>query len=218
MGQTPQAAATAATYSRWMSLRKERLRAGLRPDVAQGRGGRAGRRCGRACSPTPSVDVVEIGGGTGANLPFYNGDASSRSSSRSRSRRCSAGCSARRANRRRWRKVLRAPAEDLPFEDGNVRHRRLDARALRRRRPGARAARGYVASSARAGACCSSSTCAPTTPELARFQDRMNWLNRFVVAAATATDRRSPRSRPRGSGCLGSSRRRCRRRRNSSGR
>ena len=53
-----------------------------------------------------------------------------------------------------------------------------------------------AASSGPAGGCCSSSTCAPTTRALARFQDRMNWLNRFVVCA-TATARRSPRSRPR---------------------
>ena len=76
--------------------------------------------------------------------------------------------------------VLRAPAEDLPFDDGafdtvvstltlcSVDDQRRAVGELRRvLRPG--------------GGCCSSSTCAPTTSALARMQDRMNWLNRLVV-------------------------------------
>ncbi len=53
-------------------------------------------------------------------------------------------------------------------------------------------------------------------PDLARFQDRMNWLNRFLVGCS-ATGRRSRQSRAPASRSLGSSTRRCRRRRSSSG-
>ncbi|HVN59686.1 MAG TPA: class I SAM-dependent methyltransferase, partial [Gaiellaceae bacterium] len=119
--------------------------------------------------------VLEIGAGTGANLPHYNGNIESlvvtepeppmlrRLQRAARDQMPSA-------------KVLRAPAEDLPFEDDS-----FDAvvstlvlcgvddqpRALREARrvlrPGGRLLfLEHVRSD---------------DPGLARFQDRMNWLN-----------------------------------------
>jgi ubiquinone/menaquinone biosynthesis C-methylase UbiE len=125
-----------------------------------------------------SGSVLEIGGGTGVNLPFYNGVNSlvmtepepamlRRLQRKVREQSSSA-------------KVLRAPAEDLPFEDD-----RFDtvvstlvlcgvddqARTLREAgrvlRPGGRLLFiEHVRSD---------------DPQYARFQDRMNWLNRFIV-------------------------------------
>ena len=74
-----------------------------------------------------------------------------------------------------------APAEDLPFDDDTLRHRRVHPRALRRRPTShARCARSGVCCGP-AARCCSSSTSAPTTHDARATQDRMNWLNRLVV-------------------------------------
>src|SRR6184192_3519577 len=61
-------------------------------------------------------DVLEIGGGTGANLPFYGGDVETLTLTEPEAPMM------RRLERRlressRAALVLRAPAEDLPFED-----------------------------------------------------------------------------------------------------
>ena len=62
-------------------------------------------------------DVLEIGGGTGANLPFYRPEAGSLTITEPDT------AMMRRLERRARQqapsaKILRAPAEDLPFEDG----------------------------------------------------------------------------------------------------
>jgi ubiquinone/menaquinone biosynthesis C-methylase UbiE len=153
----------AATYDR-MSRRSEEagLRA-LRQSLLAGASGR----------------VIEIGAGTGANLSVYNGDIESLVVTEP----------AQPMIRRLQRKarehaplatVLRAPAEDLPFEDGSFDtvvstlvlcgvddQARAVREAHRVLRPGGRLLfLEHVRSD---------------DPGLARFQDRMNWLNRLVV-------------------------------------
>jgi ubiquinone/menaquinone biosynthesis C-methylase UbiE len=126
-----------------------------------------------------SGDVLEIGGGTGANLPCYGPAVTSltvtepqppmlrRLERRVREHRPSA-------------KVLRAPAEDLPFDDHTfdvavstlvlcgVDDQPRALRELRRvLRPGGQL---VFIEHVRAD-----------DPGTARLQDRMNWLNRIVV-------------------------------------
>jgi ubiquinone/menaquinone biosynthesis C-methylase UbiE len=123
--------------------------------------------------------VLEIGAGTGVNLPLYNGGIESlvlTEPEPAMVRRLQ-----RAANEHTPEaKVLRAPAEDLPFEDDS-----FDAvvstlvlcgvddqpRALREARrvlrPGGQLLfLEHVQSD---------------DPAFARFQNRMNWLNRLVV-------------------------------------
>jgi len=124
-------------------------------------------------------DVIEIGGGTGLNLPCYGPDVRSltitepeppmlrRLQRRVREHRPSAT-------------VLRASAEDLPFDDDSfdvavstlvlcgVEDQPRALRELRRvLRPGGRL---LFLEHLRSD-----------DPALARLQDRMNWLNRLVV-------------------------------------
>lgn len=78
-------------------------------------------------------DVLEIGAGTGANLSHY-GDGLATLTLTEPSKPM-----IRRLERRRDKlapaaKVLRAPAEDLPFEDDSFDVRGVHARALRRGR------------------------------------------------------------------------------------
>jgi len=124
-------------------------------------------------------NVLEIGAGTGINLPHYDGNIASlvvtepepamlrRLQQKAREQAPLA-------------KVLRAPAEDLPFEDGTFDtvvstlvlcgvddQERALREARRVLRPGGRLLfMEHVRSD---------------DPALARFQDRMNWLNRLIV-------------------------------------
>ena len=123
--------------------------------------------------------VLEIGAGTGGNLAHYDGNVESLVFTEPEP------AMIRRLQKKArdeapLAKILRAPAEDLPFEDGSfdtvVSTLVLcgvddQARALREiqrvLRPGGRFLfLEHVRSD---------------DPALARFQDRMNWLNRLVV-------------------------------------
>jgi len=126
-----------------------------------------------------SGDVLEIGGGTGANLPFYRPEAGSL-------RITEPDTAMIRPLERRAReqaplaKILRAPAEDLPFEDGTfdtvvstmvlcgVSDQPRALRQLRRvLRPGGQL---LFIEHVRSG-----------DPGLAHHQDRMNWMCQFVM-------------------------------------
>jgi ubiquinone/menaquinone biosynthesis C-methylase UbiE len=123
--------------------------------------------------------VLEIGGGTGANLPCYGPAVESLTMTEPQPPML------RRLERRvrvqaPAAAVLRAPAEDLPFDDHTfdvavstlvlcgVDDQPRALRELRRvLRPGGRL---LFIEHVRSG-----------DPGLARLQDRMNWLNRLVV-------------------------------------
>ena len=124
-------------------------------------------------------DVIEIGGGTGANLPWYGPAVGSLTITEPEPPMV------RRLERNVLEqapgtKVLRAPAEDLPFEDGTfdvavstlvlcgVDDQPRALRELRRvLRPG--------------GQLLFIEHVRSDDPQTARLQDRMNWLNRLVV-------------------------------------
>jgi ubiquinone/menaquinone biosynthesis C-methylase UbiE len=124
-------------------------------------------------------NVLEIGGGTGANLPFYRPEVESLTITEPETpmmRRLE-----RRVRKQAPRtKVLRAPAEDLPFED-----RTFDAvvstlvlcgasdqpRALRQLRRVLRPG----------GQLLFIEHVRSDDARLAHRQDRMNWLNRLMV-------------------------------------
>jgi ubiquinone/menaquinone biosynthesis C-methylase UbiE len=124
-------------------------------------------------------EVLEIGGGTGANLPCYGPDVSSLTITEPQPamlRRLERNVGEHRPSAR----VLRAPAEDLPFDDHTfdtavstlvlcgVDDQPRALRELRRvLRPGGQL---LFIEHLRAD-----------DPALARLQDRMNWLNRLVV-------------------------------------
>jgi ubiquinone/menaquinone biosynthesis C-methylase UbiE len=126
-----------------------------------------------------SGDVLEIGGGTGANLPFYRPGAGSLTITEPDP------AMLRRLERRAREqaplaKILRAPAEDLPFDDGTfdtvvstmvlcgVSDQPRTLRQLRRvLRPGGQL---LLIEHVRSG-----------DPQLARHQDRMNWMCQLVM-------------------------------------
>jgi ubiquinone/menaquinone biosynthesis C-methylase UbiE len=123
--------------------------------------------------------VLEIGAGTGANLPHYDGGIESLVLTEPQPpmlRRLQRSAHEHAPHAQ----VLRAPAEDLPFEDdsfdtvvstlvlcGVDDQPRALREARRVLRPGGRL---LFLEHVRAD-----------DPDLARFQDRMNWLNRLVV-------------------------------------
>ena len=124
-------------------------------------------------------DVLEIGGGTGANLSCYGSAVGSLTITEPEL------AMLRRLERKvgeqgRAAKVLRAPAEDLPFDDGTfdvavstlvlcgVDDQPRALRELRRvLRPG--------------GQLLFIEHVRSDDPGRARLQDRMNWINRLVV-------------------------------------
>lgn len=124
-------------------------------------------------------DVLEIGGGTGANLPCYGPAVGSLTITEPQPpmlRRLERSVRARRPDAR----VLRAPAEDLPFDDHSfdvavstlvlcgVDDQPRALRELRRvLRPGGSL---LFIEHVRSG-----------DPRTARLQDRLNWLNRLVA-------------------------------------
>jgi ubiquinone/menaquinone biosynthesis C-methylase UbiE len=126
-----------------------------------------------------SGDVLEVGGGTGANLAFYQPEARSLTITEPET------AMVRRLERRAREqapqaKILRAPAEDLPFEDGtfdvvvstmvlcSVSDQPRALRQLRRvLRPGGQL---LLIEHVRSG-----------DPQLARHQDRMNWMCQAVM-------------------------------------
>jgi ubiquinone/menaquinone biosynthesis C-methylase UbiE len=124
-------------------------------------------------------DVLEIGGGTGANLSCYGPDVRSLTITEPQPamlRRLERKAGQHRPSPR----ILRAPAEDLPFEDHafdtavstlvlcGVDDQPRALRELRRvLRPGGQLLFIEHLRSA--------------DPAVARLQDRMNWLNRLVV-------------------------------------
>jgi ubiquinone/menaquinone biosynthesis C-methylase UbiE len=124
-------------------------------------------------------DVLEIGGGTGTNLPCYGPAVTSLTITEPQPpmlRRLERTVQAHRPDAR----VLRAPAEDLPFDDHSfdvavstlvlcgVDDQPRALRELRRvLRPGGRLLFIEHVRSA--------------DPATSRLQDRMNWLNRLVV-------------------------------------
>jgi len=131
-----------------------------------------------------SGDVLEIGGGTGLNLPWYGPAITSLTITEPQPpmlRRLERTVRARGAGQHGPdARVLRAPAEDLPFDDDSfdvavstlvlcgVDDQPRALRELRRvLRPGGRLLFIEHVRSA--------------DPGTARLQDRMNWLNRLVV-------------------------------------
>jgi ubiquinone/menaquinone biosynthesis C-methylase UbiE len=124
-------------------------------------------------------NVIEIGGGTGANLPWYGSGVESLTITEPEP------AMVRRLQRHAREqaplaRVLRAPAEDLPFDDGTfdvavstlvlcgVSDQPRALRQLRRvLRPGGQL---LFIEHVRAG-----------DPRIARRQDRLNWLNQLVV-------------------------------------
>ena len=131
-----------------------------------------------------SGDVLEIGGGTGANLPCYGPAVGSLTITEPQPpmlRRLERNVRVHRAGQNGHDlRVLRAPAEDLPFDDHSfdvavstlvlcgVDDQPRALRELRRvLRPGGRL---LFIEHVRSG-----------DPGTARLQDRLNWLNRLVV-------------------------------------
>ncbi len=123
--------------------------------------------------------VLEIGAGTGLNLPHYDGSIESLVLTEPQApmvRRLQRAVHEHAPQAQ----VLQAPAEDLPFEDASfdtvvstlvlcgVDDQNRALREIRRvLRPGGRLLfLEHVRSD---------------DPKFARFQDRINWLNRFVV-------------------------------------
>jgi ubiquinone/menaquinone biosynthesis C-methylase UbiE len=161
-----------------MTLRKALF--ALTYDAQMARAEKAGLRAWRdRLLADAHGDVLEIGGGTGANLPCYGPAVTSLTITEPQP------AMLRRLQRRIGEhrpdaQVLRAPAEDLPFPDDRfdvavstlvlcgVDDQPRALRELRRvLRPGGRL---LFIEHLRSG-----------EPALARLQDRMNWLNRLVV-------------------------------------
>ena len=153
----------ALTYDRQLARVEKAGLSDLRRDLIAGASGK----------------VLEVGAGTGANLPYYNSAVESLTITEPEPPMLKR-LQKRVQEQAPQTKVLRAPAEDLPFEDDSfdtavstlvlcgVDDQPRALRELRRvLRPGGRLIFiEHVRSD---------------DPGLARWQDRMNGLNRFVV-------------------------------------
>jgi ubiquinone/menaquinone biosynthesis C-methylase UbiE len=165
------------SYPRRMSLRKNLFAATY--DRMSRKGEEAGLRDMRhGLLASADGNVLEIGGGTGANLAHYDGIESLVVTEPEPAMLRRLQKKAR--DQAPLVKILRAPAEDLPFDDDTfdtvvstlvlcgVDDQSRSLREVRRvLRPGGQLLfLEHVRSD---------------DPALARFQDRMNWLNRLVV-------------------------------------
>ena len=152
------------TYDRQMAKVEK---AGLRP-VREGLIAGAGGR------------VLEIGGGTGANLALYGPAVES--------------LTITEPETPMLRRLERKVREEVAADEGAARSRRgssLRGRQLRRRcvdpgavrggRPAPRRPRDRGECCDPAAGCCSSSTCASAEPSRRAEQDRMNWLQPVLV-------------------------------------
>ena len=92
----------AAGYDKFMAKSERECFVGYRQTLLKGASG----------------DVLEIGGGTGANLAFYNGSVRTLTVTEPE-KPMAKRLERRLAERRPDAKLLRAPAEDLPFEDNS---------------------------------------------------------------------------------------------------
>jgi ubiquinone/menaquinone biosynthesis C-methylase UbiE len=170
--------AAAPSYSHDMSLRSTLFAATY--DRMSRKSEEAGLRAlRRALLADATGRVLEIGAGTGANLPWY--DVSIESLVVTEPEPPMLRRLQRTAREHApYAQVLRAPAEDLPFEDASFDtvvstlvlcgvddQPRAVREARRVLRPGGRL---LFLEHVRAD-----------DPALARLQDRMNWLNRVVV-------------------------------------
>jgi ubiquinone/menaquinone biosynthesis C-methylase UbiE len=123
--------------------------------------------------------VLEIGAGTGGNLQHYGAAVTSLAVTEpdpSMLKRLTT----RAASSPRSITVLRAPAEDLPFDDGAF-DTVVSSLVLCGVNDQPRAAREIARVLKPGGRLLFIEHVRSDDPKLARFQDRMNWLNRIVV-------------------------------------
>jgi ubiquinone/menaquinone biosynthesis C-methylase UbiE len=153
----------AMTYDRQMAGAEK---AGLREMRARLVAGAAGR-------------VLEIGGGTGASLPWYTGAVESLTLTDPEPGMITR-LQRRAAARAPRATVLRAPAEDLPFEDNSF-DTAVSALVLCSVDDQPRALRELRRVVRPGGTLLFLEHLRSDDPGLARLQDRMNWLNRLVV-------------------------------------
>lgn len=123
--------------------------------------------------------VLEIGGGTGANLAHYDAKVESlviTDPEPAMLRRLQS----RAHEQAPLAEILRAPAEDLPFEDGSF-DTVVSTLVLCGVDDQARALREIRRVLEPGGCFLFLEHVRSDDPKLARFQDRINWLNRFIV-------------------------------------
>ena len=123
--------------------------------------------------------VLEIGAGTGANLTHYNGQLESLMFTEpdpAMIRRLQG----KARDQAPLAKILRAPAEDLPFEDDSF-DTVVSTLVLCGVEDQARSVREIHRVLKPGGQLLFLEHVRSDDPALARFQDRMNWLNRLVV-------------------------------------
>jgi ubiquinone/menaquinone biosynthesis C-methylase UbiE len=153
----------AMTYDRQMARAEKAGLRKMRADLIAGAHGR----------------VLEIGGGTGASLPWYGPAVESLTITEPEPAMVTR---LRRAAREHAPEatILRAPAEDLPFEDGSF-DVALSALVLCGVSDQPRAVREIRRVLRPGGTLLFLEHLRSDDPAAARLQDRLNWLNRLVV-------------------------------------